>query len=558
MAKGNIFMGTVKGRIGDTVLYVSGGQQNITKYQPNITNPQTGRQMYQRARFANAGRFFTRGQQNFYKFAFENKKPGVSDFNAFMQANINRSVLISKSALAVEGYPAIGKFIMSRGSLSSVSCRVVNDYWQAHFGIAEQSTNPTTIGELTSLLIATGSYLNGDILTFVFLNTTGSGYIPSAKPSGEYHTEWIIKQFKLRLGDPTPLADYEMRAVRRVWGNVAYMTLTDLEDSQILYSTDSAFTVVHSRNTPGGLKVSTQELALGETMEIAYDECQTDEYKEQVIADWKSVDNVNYAPEAILEGNITWQPSDYNNISISLGDDSPFTLDDWRLDGIGRIISGEGYIAAIFRGNGITAENFRAVCVECPAENEITFNNDGDGVVEMGLVSTGEDIGTNIYRIQYYSDGDWHSVAHMEFSFGTEMTISIENGNQTQNINAGGFSDYSTIIISNDVPMVDGDVIKVDLRVNRQSPTGYRYIKPASVVFGTGDDEISWANNNYDMFGDNSFIATGGYLEFDNNKFTGIVFSVKNNTSSAQIFTFNVQYIDIYHKDGSLTRLNIA
>ena len=106
MAKGNIFMGTLKGRIGDQVLYVSKGEQNVIKYQKHVANPQSNGQMYQRARFSNAGRFFTRGRQAFFKFAFEGKKKGTSDFNAFMKSNINRSVLISKSALQVAGYPA--------------------------------------------------------------------------------------------------------------------------------------------------------------------------------------------------------------------------------------------------------------------------------------------------------------------------------------------------------------------------------------------------------------------------------------------------------------------
>lgn len=304
MAKGNIFMGTLKGRVGASVFYVKQGEQNQIKYQDQVSNPQTNRQMYQRARFANAGRFFTRGNRAMFKFAFEGKRPGVSDFNGFMAANINRSVLISRSALANETYPAIGKFIMSKGSLSPVTCRVVNDYWQGTFGELSYSTLPATVAELSSLLIATGNYQQGDILTFVYINTQLTETIPSITPTGDFQTQWLIKQFIVDVNDNTLLSAYEMRAVTRVWDGATYLTLTDLEDSQILNNDYAGFTCVHSRNTASGLKVSTQELALGEGASEAYDACQTEEYIATVIANWKSTDTVGVPAEAVLQGAI--------------------------------------------------------------------------------------------------------------------------------------------------------------------------------------------------------------------------------------------------------------
>lgn len=383
MAKGNIFMGTLKGRIGDQVLYVSKGEQNVIKYQKHVANPQSNGQMYQRARFSNAGRFFTRGRQAFFKFAFEGKKKGTSDFNAFMKANINRSVLISKSALKMAGYPAIGKFIMSQGSLPALSNRIVNDYWQASFGLPAQSGSITTVGELSNVLIASNMYQQGDILTFVWLNTTSSGYLPAVKPEGSYYTNWVIKQFRVNVGDVTPLADYEMRAVSRNWNGNNLLTLTDMEDSQMLASAYGGFVAVHSRNVAGGLKVSTQELAIGDSMQDAYDVCQQDEYIQQVLEDWKSTDTVDVVPDAILKGSASFQRSTEFGYTIKQAEDSEFKLSGRSFVATESLGYGQSYVAGIISGTDISADNCRYELISGSGNATITFRQVDANNVEI-------------------------------------------------------------------------------------------------------------------------------------------------------------------------------
>lgn len=375
MAKGNPFMGTINGRIGDNVLYVSKGEQNIIKYQKNVTNPQSNGQMYQRARFSNAGRFFTRGRKAFFKFAFESKKGSQSDFNAFMKANINRSVLISKSALQLEGYPAIGKFIMSQGSLAVVNCRIVNDYWQAHFNIEAPSTMPQSVGDLSKLLIDTNNYQQGDILTFVFLNTSGGGLLPQVKPTGSYNTDWTIKQFRVNVADQTPLSSYEMRAASRSWDGKNYMTLTDLEDSQLLTSAYGGFVCVHSRNTTQGLKVSTQELAVGESMQDAIDIAMTDEYVYQVIENWRETDQVQVAPDAMLKGSISWQPSQVEDIELIAIPASQFALENGFFKMVGNLEESSTYLIGYMRGNNITSDNFYSMDLDPRSASEVYFED---------------------------------------------------------------------------------------------------------------------------------------------------------------------------------------
>ena len=55
--KGNLLQGTARGRMGEIVASVRHGKQLFSKYQPNVANPKSAKQMSQRDRFARASKF---------------------------------------------------------------------------------------------------------------------------------------------------------------------------------------------------------------------------------------------------------------------------------------------------------------------------------------------------------------------------------------------------------------------------------------------------------------------------------------------------------------------
>ena len=55
--KGNIFLGTGQGRLGDVVAKIRHGKQIISKYQPNVLNPKSFKQLQQRELFSDATAF---------------------------------------------------------------------------------------------------------------------------------------------------------------------------------------------------------------------------------------------------------------------------------------------------------------------------------------------------------------------------------------------------------------------------------------------------------------------------------------------------------------------
>lgn len=55
--KGNLLQGTARGRMGEIVASVRHGKQLFSKYQPNVINPKSAKQMSQRDKFARASKF---------------------------------------------------------------------------------------------------------------------------------------------------------------------------------------------------------------------------------------------------------------------------------------------------------------------------------------------------------------------------------------------------------------------------------------------------------------------------------------------------------------------
>lgn len=55
--KGNLLQGTARGRMGEIVASIRHGKQLFSKYQPNVVNPKSAKQMSQRNRFARASKF---------------------------------------------------------------------------------------------------------------------------------------------------------------------------------------------------------------------------------------------------------------------------------------------------------------------------------------------------------------------------------------------------------------------------------------------------------------------------------------------------------------------
>lgn len=302
MAKGNMLLGMSRGSVGDVTFYRSGGSQRARARNRKPANPMTVRQQTQRAKFANAVKFHKQVTSNFFRFAYEDKKANESDYNAFMRHNVGNSGFIGAMASKISSWPALGMWEVTAGSLPEieVTSNVEATLFLADLGV---KGNLTTVGALSSALIALGdTWRDGDILTVLLYRATAAGSLPTVDTETVHTASSSYLQIVLNSSDTTTLSSLVGNL-----GGLGYKMSVDVADGFTVTGIDSGWAtafendllqcaVIHSRNTAGGLLVSTQSMVANKPQVITDALTEGGTYYNAVLADWDA------AAEAVLQG----------------------------------------------------------------------------------------------------------------------------------------------------------------------------------------------------------------------------------------------------------------
>lgn len=311
MAKGNMLLGYSRGSVGDVVFYRDGGSQRQRARNRKPNNPNTEPQVKQRSRFANAVKFFKQVNSSFFKFAFEDKKTNESDYNAFMRHNVARSGYIGAAANKIANWPALGLWQMSDGSLPKISAPLPQPNPIAlSFSMGDGIVIPETaetVGAVSSALVSSSNWREGDIVTFVAYAATPSAGLPTVDTeTTAFSASFGYAQFIVNSADTSALPTLSV-------GNYSFFIQTTQEAGPCLGLVPQAAVspvpligacVIHSRNSSSGLLVSPSDLVwvdfdpnevmISETPVAAM---ATDSaYYQQVLADWQA------AALAVLQG----------------------------------------------------------------------------------------------------------------------------------------------------------------------------------------------------------------------------------------------------------------
>lgn len=284
MSKGSSYWGTATGRIGNTVVRVRKGVRVESMYQPNVSNPRSEGQVYQRGKFQDAVGFYKRALANFFKLAYEDKKPNETDFNAFMRYNTSKGRVYSKQMIAAAspGIPFIGEWVMSVGSLPTIN--VIQDGQDLALNLTVEgfANDTTTMGTFfTSLLAAHPTLQQGDIVTIVRimsgadaagadeLNDPSVGLIPAISIGEDYQEAplWVVDQYVIDTKSAELVKNqpwYASYAAGKLKLELAAPIGGNFDST---YACAAA--VIISRKTAGGLLTSTTSLtwnAVGKEM----------------------------------------------------------------------------------------------------------------------------------------------------------------------------------------------------------------------------------------------------------------------------------------------------
>lgn len=310
MAKGNIILGYLQGSIGDITFFRAKGQQLSRARNRAPANPRTVAQMDQRAKMSCAVKFFSQVGSNFFKYAFEGKKDKESYFNAFVKTNIYTGGYIGKQASSVYDFPALGNWQISAGSLPEITAPFPQTANGVIFSVGTVSaTAKTTISDLTTALISSDSsrWKEGDILTCLCYCATNYATLPTIYTdlgNRAYTALWQIRLSTTNT-DALPLIEFpllDMSFDCELNANgLTFAGSSGSEYTNNLY----CFALIHSRNTPNGLKVSSSTIVAPQAPELlAVVSSQSGNYYNAVIADWQATE------EAILQGGLTASPGE--------------------------------------------------------------------------------------------------------------------------------------------------------------------------------------------------------------------------------------------------------
>lgn len=262
MSKGNIYLGYGRGSIGDLVLTRMKGQQIGRARNRHPDNPRTAPQMRQRAGFVSPLKFYTRGVQNLFQFAFTDKRLKESDYNAFMRINVGGGFPLTPDEFRNAGFPALGSWVMSRGSLPAIPIEMAGAH-SNNLGIKLQyEDDAENVGFFSDFLYVNGYADIGDIITFVIVRADGVAVTANSISVDEgAEVRWYINQMKVNPLSRQSLSSALPNVQSFKVGTTPYLGIS-AESAQI-NETTVGMAVIRSKLTSKGLRVSTSRLLCG-------------------------------------------------------------------------------------------------------------------------------------------------------------------------------------------------------------------------------------------------------------------------------------------------------
>lgn len=311
MSKGSLFFGRATGKLGQIVLSNVKGQQIARAWQPKVANPRTSVQQIQRAKFANAVKFYKRATQNLFKFAYEDKRKTESDYNAFMRHNVDKSCVLDRTSYDNPNYPALGIWYIAAGSLGEL----LSDAYDSRTltdaaGLISPVSDPDSrylfqegVTESTATIAQVSDYfkhdfgaLDGDFVTFVGINSNFSEI--SDQPN--FGPFWSITQIKIDSANSALF----LETVNKQSVNSLGIDITDRAGTIVWKSSENKavwFGAILSRVTPNGVLVSTSNLGANSAVAEAIAASEKDPYRQQALNSWLR------SSDPILKGSVVKQ-----------------------------------------------------------------------------------------------------------------------------------------------------------------------------------------------------------------------------------------------------------
>lgn len=323
MAKGNIFMGYGRGKVGSVVYSINRGQQVSRAYNPTKNNPRTYMQTARRIRWTVASLFYKHAQQAQFKFAYENRKGLESEQNVFMKLNRDNGMFILKDQVGEDNLPMLGNWIISKGTLKKLpygfdsSGHVQIDITVPNVDIQ----TVTNMSQLREILLDYGYKIN-DIITITTIESeaiAGESTVPIDYDDTEDRPiiQWKNIQFVLTSNLYGSLSSLGLSVTRQASKRYIIRTTSNVDMETI-----NGCVVQVSRHSPRKLMVTTSRVQMNGEAQQAYEYATSAEWIRECMNDW------GMGEPATLKGYEASTTGDGKPLSLEIDFDIPAEITD--------------------------------------------------------------------------------------------------------------------------------------------------------------------------------------------------------------------------------------
>lgn len=363
MAKSRVAINPLyTGGAGGYSFYVRDGEQVVRQRKNNSNYGSTASrsyaQMIRRIRWGNLVNVF-KAIKSWQQKAYDAKRYGQTDYNIFMQLNINKVTVGTTKEMNEGGAGIVEAYQVSRGSIPPIGYTVntTTHLWITDIAILNAITFETTIGELSTDILANNpTFQEGDNIAFIFmLNWMDS------------RVEWPFVQSKyaeitLNKTNTALVSDIPVIGARLSQSSNNTIQLLYTEPGQYVVGSEVGFACIHTRKSSGNLQVSSQSILMNtQTIIQVFSGAEWDDTCIQTYGlDTEVPLDPNFKPGTIAR--VTANGAVVSNaetltgsqeLRVYLGDVS---ADDVRLtfDGVEYtpLFSGDGYLGYILGDNG--------------------------------------------------------------------------------------------------------------------------------------------------------------------------------------------------------------
>lgn len=252
------------GGAGGYSFYVRKGEQ-VIRQRKNNSNYGSGAsrtyaQMIRRIKWGNLVNVF-KAMKSWQPKAYDSKKQGQTDYNIFMQLNINRATAALTREMCLSGCAVIEPCQVSRGSLPPIALALAGsgNQYVSDIVISNAISGSTTVGQLSSDIIANNpQFQAGDNLAFCFFYNWKDSRVEWPFVSTRY-TEITLDPTSTEVVNSIPSLDN--RLSKSTGGNLqaSWSAGTPLSPNN-----EVGMVLIHTRKSASMLAVSSQEIVMND------------------------------------------------------------------------------------------------------------------------------------------------------------------------------------------------------------------------------------------------------------------------------------------------------